>query len=208
MRWIHFLTLFLGLSIFGTGYAGPKTLIKYKGGKIKPGLAKTYKKLADTKYEFDFSGAKVGGKAVTAAMVKSSLEAKGLTVAAKGATAVIVSANGTEKSFLKKVSRARIKAGGSKLALESSVSQGGMRAKTAERDPAGNEIRGQVISVSGDVIKLSVTGTGKAAPANSVKNGQVISVSGKGGFNTKRKETIFFKPVSSNPWKGTDFKKK
>lgn len=196
-------SLVLLISLFGLSllaYAGPKVLIKYSGGKVTPVMATAAKSAGAGKYEFTL------GKGVTPDMVKSSLEKKlksfNAKVSPKGANAVLVSYTGAEADFLKKVSKVRIKSGGASLAVESSVSDGGIRAKTSARGPKPDEVKGQVLAVSGDSIKMVVTAAG---PKSGAKNGQVISVSGRGSFTPKKKDIIFFKKVSSAPWKGAQF---
>ena len=197
----HILAAFFMMILGTTAMAGGKTLMKYKGGTIKPDLASAVTKVKDGKYEFTL---KAG---ITPAMVKASIEKKLKKfkgkVSAKGASAVVITFSGDEKKFLKKVSKSRIKkGGGANLAVESSVSDGGIRAKTAARDPKANEVKGQVIAVKGDTIKMIVTTAGSASGA---KNGQIIMVSGRGQFTPKKKDTIFFQKVSTKPWKGSHF---
>lgn len=194
--------------------AAPKTLIKYKGGKVTPGLAKSAKKVSDGKYEFRLdTAAKVKGKLLTPAMVKSSLEPKlkkfKAKVAAKGASGVVVTYSGDESGFLKKVSKVKIKAKGSaSLALDTSVSDGGLRAKTAARAPSGNEVKGKVVSISGDKVTMIVTANGGSGAAKQASPGKKITVSGLGSFKTAKGSDIFYKPKGSNLMQAESFSDK
>ena len=192
--------------------AGPKTLIKYKGGKASAGLAKSWKSLGAGKYQFNLdTAAKVKGKPLTPAMVKSSVEAKlgkkGVKVAAKGVNAVTVTYSGAEAKFLKKISKVRIKSKKSvSLALETSVSDGGIRAKTAERGPKDMEVKGRVMAVQGDAVKILVLGAGKSGMAAQAKAGQNLTVKGRGGFTPKTGDYIFFRPTATGvSWTGSNF---
>ena len=204
-RWIKlFLTALWALSLSATALAGGKTLIEYKNEVIKPDLAKSVKRISDGKYEFTL---KTG---ITPAMVQKSLGKKlkrfKSTITAKGVNKVIITYAGKEDKFLKKLSKSRIKkGGGAQLAVESSVSDGGIRAKTAARDPKPLEVKGQVISVQGDSIKMIVT---KAGAKSGAKNGQILTVKGRGDFTPAKKDIIFFEKVSTKPWKGKAFTKK
>ncbi len=203
------------LSLAATAWAGPKTLIKYEGGSISPGLAASAQKLGANQYKFELSAEQVGGQPLTPALVKSSLESEaklksfGIAVEAAGASSVVVSFTGDEGAFLSELGKTRIRAGGGgSLALESSVSDGGIRAKTAERGPTPTEVKGQVVSVSGDSIKLVVTEAGSQGPAAQAKVGQAITVSGRGSFAAKKGAQIFFTPQTANPWKAAQFTEK
>ena len=202
----------LGFLFSSAALGGPKTLIDYKGGKASAGIASSWKSLGAGKYEFTLGSHKVGGQAVTPAMVKSSVEKKlkkkGVSVTPQGANKVVVSYTGDEANFLKDISRARIRGGGNALAVESTVAGGGIRAKTAVREPSGNEVKGKIMAVNGDKVKILVLNTGKSGLAAKAKKGQLIEVSGKGSFAAQKGSEVFFKPKSANPWVASGFSAK
>jgi hypothetical protein len=208
----RFVTLMLFTSwwmVFSSSQAlsGPKTLIKYKGGKPVPGLAKSWKKVKDGQYRFDLDGkAKVKGEAVTQQLVKDTLESKlgatmGVKVAPEGKSAVLVSYNGAEDKFLKKISTTKIRAKKAvTLALEGSVSDGGIRAKSADRPPKVGEVKAIVVAVKGEVATAKVNAT----KSPKVKGG-VLKVKTQ-GVAVKPNQKIFFMPdtLEGGVWKAMD----
>lgn len=190
------------------------TLFNYDGSQITAGLAKAWKKEGENKYSFTLDlSKKVGSKPLTPALVKSNLEGQlksvGVKVAPKGADGVEVTYKGKEDNFLKKTAKVKIKATASEtVALDPSVSDGGIRAKSAERDPTDEEVKARVTAVKGDVLKAIVVKAGKTGQAASFTDGKVVSIKAT-GFEAKKNETFFFKPTQSagDVWEGKDFSK-
>ena len=145
------------------------TLISLKDGKPSPGLAKSWKKSGEGKYEFQLdTTAKIGRDAtVTPDFVKASLEPKlgkthGVKVTPKGASAVDVSYTGDEKAFLEGVSKTRIRAAKSvEIAVGSTVSSGGLRANPTDRAPKDDEVKLTVVDVKDGVITGTAVAVGK-----------------------------------------------
>lgn len=187
----------LGLCASGLALAGPKTLVTLEGGKPKAGLAKAWKKVKDGQYEFtlDTNLEVKPGTKVTPALVKDSLEAKlgashKVTVAPKGADKVLVSFGGDEAGFLDQVSKAKIRGGKDvEVAMDSSVSDGGIRAKTTDRPPADGEVKALVIKVEAGVITVRIN----SSKSPNLKDGQKIKVKGE-VKGAKPNDTVFFKP--------------
>lgn len=174
--------------------AGAKTLIELDGGAPKAALAKSWKKVKDGEYTFelDTTAEIKKGVGVTPAAVKSSLESKlgtthGVKVTPKGASGVDVTFTCKEPDFLEQISKTKIREGSVELALESSTSEGGIRAKPGDRPPTAGEVKGTVVGVTGDVVKVMV-GESKA---DKIKGSTVVKVKAK-GFKTN--EWIFFQP--------------
>lgn len=187
------------LTAFGfaeVGLAAAKTLIEMDAGKPKAGIAKSWKKVKDGEYEFDLDPAaevKKGTK-VTQAMVKDSLEAKlsasGVKVKPKGASAVLVNYTGDEAKFLEGVAKTKIRGGDNvELALESSTSEGAIRAKTANRDPTDGEVKAVVQKIQGDLITAKVNAT----KSDKVAANATIKIKGK-VEGLKKNDKVFFVP--------------
>lgn len=178
------------------GFAAAKTLIELEAGKPKAGMAKAWKKVKDGEYEFTLDPAaevKKGTK-VTPAMVKASLEAKlsaaGVKVAPKGAAAVLVTYTGDETKFLESVAKTKIRGGDNvELALDSSTSEGGIRAKTANRDPNEGEVKAVVQKIQGDIITAKVNAT----KSSKVAANSVVKIKGK-VEGLKKNDKVFFVP--------------
>ncbi len=172
-----------------------KTLIELKDGKPVAGLAKSWKKVKDGEYEFalDTSVELTGGKALTAGAVKSSLESKlgtshGVKVTAKGADSVTVTYTCEEPKFLDQMSKTRIRAQSTEIALESS-SEGGIRARKPGAPLAEGEVKGFVSKVNKDHLVVKIGETKFAG----LKKDESIKV--KGVFKgIKKNENVFFKP--------------
>ena len=190
------------------------TLFSYDGSQISPGLAKSWKKEGDNKYSFTLDlSKKVGNKPLTPALVKGNLEgqlkAVGVKATPKGVDGIEVTFKGKEDNFLKKTAKVKIKATASEtLAMDPSVSDGGIRAKSAERDPTDEEVKARVTAIKGDVIKAIVVKAGTSGQAASFSDGKVVSIKAT-GFVAKKNETFFFKPTqaSGEVWEGKDFSK-
>lgn len=173
------------------------TLITLDGGKPKAMLAKSWKKVKDGQYEFelDTSAELKPGTKVTTTFVKDSLEAKlggpySVKVAADSASKVTVTFKGDETKFLEQVSKTKIRAGKDvQLAMESSVSDGGIRAKAADRPAADGEVKAVVIKVEANKITGRVNETKSPKVAASEKF--VVKGTIKG---LKPNDKFFFKP--------------
>ena len=185
--------------------ADSKTLIDTEGGSPAPALAKSWKKVKEGEYLFTLDTSKeIGaGTNVSPDAVKKSLESKlgasyGVKVAAKGGDAVSVTYTGDEKSFLDQVAKTKIRAGGDvALALESSVSEGGIRAKKADRPADKDEVKATAIKVSSGKILAKVSDS----KVTQVKNGDMVTI--KGDLkDLKKNDFFFFRPEKKdgNEW--------
>jgi len=173
------------------------TLITMEGGKPKAALAKSWKVVKSGQYEFEIdTNAEVKhGIKLTTTHVKDSLEGKlggsySVKVTPQGVSKVLVSYSGDENKFLEQVSKTKIRAGKDvQIALESSGSDGGIRAKTADRPPVDGEVK--VIALKVDGVKI----TGKV---NESKNSKIASsekITVKGTIKgLKPSDKFFFKP--------------
>ena len=161
---VVFFSAFLSLLLAGTAFAGKRNLISGKGGSYKPSIAKSWNKVKDGEIEFvlDLSKEVKKGVKVTPALVKASLEKKlgkkfGCKVTEKGADKVSVTYTGAENDFLDKVAKTKIRAAkGVNLALESSVSEGGIRAAKPVRSPGAGEVKALVKKVGKGWVKAKV----------------------------------------------------
>ena len=186
----------VGAFVFaGAGIAAPKTLIEMDGGQPKAAFAKSWKKVKDGDYTFDLDTTQELSKGVPVSpeAVKSSLESKlgtthGVKVSAAGASSVDVTYTCKEDEFLDQVSKTRIRAKSVELALESSTSEGGIRAKIADRAPNAGEVKAKVLKAEKGVVTAMVNET-KAA---NVKNNATIKIKADGEW--KRSGWIFFVP--------------
>ncbi len=192
--------------------AESKTLIEMKDGKPAAGLAKSWKKVGDGKYEFVLdTNAKIKDTPLTPDIVKKSLEEKmgssnAVTVTPKGKDTVVVAFSGDENAFLEGVGKARIRAGENvQLALESSVSEGGIRANTADRDPLSGEVKGTVLKVSPKGVDIRVIKASKDGTAAQIKEGSKISISTPTDVKVKKNDTLYFMPekTENGVWKVT-----
>jgi hypothetical protein len=203
---LRLFSLLAALGVAAPSFAGDvKTLIEMNGGKPTPGLAKSWKSAGAGTYEFTLDTSKEikKGTPVDAASVKSSLEGKlgsayGVKVAPKGADGVTVTYTGDEQKFLEQVAKTKIRAGDVELALESSVSEGGIRAKVATRKAEAGEVKGVVTKIAGNVITAKIT----ESKTDKIKTGETVKVNGtvKG---LKANDKLFFKPdaKAGDAWK-------
>lgn len=215
LRSIRGLCVSIAVFVAGAAFAGPKTLITFEGGKPGPAIAKSWKKGKGSTYDFTLdSTVDIGqGKKGLPAVVKKSLESKlgptnGVKVTAKGKDGVSVAFTGDETAFLEALAKARIRAEDDvQIAMEGTVSQGGVRAKTAERAPVDGEIKGKVVTVKGDVLAVRITDVSPKAAALGLKAGDKVEVKAT-GYATKKDEKIFFAPSAKegNTWNATGFK--
>jgi hypothetical protein len=189
------LVFLVAIAVAGTAF-GKNTLISNKGGTAKADLAKSWKKVKDGEYEFTLDTSKEvkKGVPVTGAMVKTSLEAKlGKTMGVKvtpNGDKVSVTYSGEEDEFLKKIGKTRVRPGGTtELALESDVSDGGMRANKKLRDPTTGEVRATVLKVK----KGYVMGIVNKSMSKKIKSGK-IKVTLPKGKSPKPGSAFIFTP--------------
>ena len=180
----------------------------------KPAIAKSFKSLGDGKYEFVIDSSKKlkGDVAVNFDILKSSLEKKSYVTSVEGDSAKIVVSykKYDEAKFLKKISKARIKASsGVSLAMEGSVSSGSARARTAQRKPVAGEVKGKILGIKGNQLRVMVQKKGISGVPSSFPMMRPIMVN-PGSFKGKTGQVIFFKPTRQKGkiWQGTDFKDK
>ncbi len=194
--------LVVGVLVFAAqAVAGPKTLIELDGDKPVAALAKSWKKVKDGQYKFQLDATKevAKGTPVTAEAVKSSLESrlgdsKGVKVKADSASEVTVSYTGDEKSFLESIAKTKIRSSKDvELAMESSTSAGGIRAKKADRPAEAGEVKLIAIKIEGDVITGKVNDT----KSDKIKAGEIVKVKGS-VQELKKNESFFFKPTAKN----------
>jgi hypothetical protein len=184
-----------------------KTLITYDGVKASPGLATSWKK-SKGNYTFVLNKkADIGqGPKSLSDVVKSSLESKlaasnGVKVTIKGADTVIVAYTGDEKAFLTAVGKTRIRAEQNvEIAMESTVSGGGIRAKTSERGPEDGEVKGTVINSKGESVLIRVITASAKAQALGIKDGDRVEV--KQTYTAVKGDPVFFTPTVKvgNAW--------
>ena len=193
--------------------AAAKTLITFDNGTPGSGLAKSWKK-GSSSYDFTLDlNVEIGGVKLTQDAVKSSLESKlgdsnGVKVTPMGSDTVTVSYTGDENAFLDAVSKTKIRGSqGTEVAMESTVSQGGIRAKTAEREPIDGEVKGDVLNVAGDVVTLRVTNSSAKSTALGIKPGDKVQIKAP-GFSGEAHTKIFFMPGTKNGdvWSSTNVK--
>lgn len=169
------------------GWAAAKSLLE---------LSKSKKKVKDGEYEFVLDTTKEvkKGTPVSPDIVKNALETKlgvslGVKVKAKGSDAVTVTYNGDEAKFLEQVGKTKIRAGGDvELALESSGSDGGIRASKLDRKANPDEVKAIVLKADKGTITVKVTESNNAK----VKNGATLKV--KTDQSVKVKDNVFFVP--------------
>ena len=188
------------ITLFITSPVVGKTLFSYKKGAIKPLLAIKVKKIQDGKYEIDIdTNKKIQGKNMTPEFVKNSLEGKlkkslKVAVAKVDDDTVHITFEGKEETFLKRVSKTRIKARKSvSLALESGVSDAGIRAKTGKEPPADDEIKVKVLKISDSEVEGIIVGVGKKYKGQ-LKMGRKIKMKTQGPTDHKKGKNSFFKP--------------
>lgn len=194
-------------------WAADKNLINMPGPK--PALAKAFKSLGAGKYEFTMDQSKKlpSGEAVTFDMLKASLEKRSYVTSITGdAKKFVVSyTKYDEAKFLDKISKVTIKgaSSGVSLAMEGSVSSGSARARTAQRDPADGEVKGKIISLKGNQMKVMVQAKGKSGVPADFPMMRPVTINA-GSYKGKAGHLIFFTPTgkNGNAWDGKDFKSK
>ncbi len=175
-------------------------------------IAKSWKSLGEGKYEFTIDSTKKIKKGeVSFNTLKKSLERKSIITKVTGdASKIVVEYKGDEATFLKKIAKTRIKDYGSDvdIALESSVSDGGIRARTSSRAPAPGEVKAKIVGKKGSDLRVMVMKKGPSGVPD-IPMMRPIYVNPK-GYKTKPGQVIFFKPKAKKgkTWEGTDFKDK
>ncbi|MCX6127367.1 MAG: hypothetical protein NTV34_21815, partial [Proteobacteria bacterium] len=139
-----------------------------------------------------------GDKPITG-LIKSSLESRlgasnGVKVSEKGKDSIVVTFTGDEKAFLEALGKTRIRAEQNvEIAMESTVSQGGVRAKTSERGPVDGEVKGTVVSTKADTIVVRVVTSSAKTKALGINDGDKVEVKAA-GFAGKKGDPVFFVP--------------
>jgi hypothetical protein len=192
------LALLLGFANVAVAAEAAKTLIVKEGDKFKPGLAKSWKKVSDGKIKFELdTAAKVKDKPLTAEMVKDSLEkrfAKKNNFAAEKVSASSVQVSfdaAAEADVLDKISKTSIKSQSIELANDTSTTDGGVRAKTAERSPEDGEVKGSVVKAAKGLLTVRVI----ESKAADVKAGKKVVVPMPKGATYDKDAVVFFKPT-------------
>lgn len=172
--------------------AGPKTLIEMNGTTPSAGLATSWSKVKDGEYTFTLDpNAEIGqGQKVTPAAVKNAVESKvaGTSVTDKGGNVVDITYSGDEATFLANMAKTKVRAATQEVALESSTSEGGIRANPGNRHPKDGEVKGTVIGVKPGLLKIKVDET----KAKTVANGAVVMLKTSTKYNVTHK--VFFMP--------------
>lgn len=136
---------------------------------------------------------RVGNKPVTAKMVSDILKAKldmvtNITISGRQ---LQVAYTGTQADFLKKAARARIRSAGTvTIAAGASVSDGGIRAQGADRDPTAGEVKGTIIMKAGNTMTVKV----EKSKHQGIQANALVKITGQGNFERGKK--IFFKPTA------------
>jgi hypothetical protein len=180
-----------------SAFAEVRTLIELNGDKPAAALATAWKKVKDGEYQFTLDTSKEIGKGnkLSAAAVKDSLETKlgatmGVKVNEDSSTSVTVSYSGDEAAFLAAIAKTKIRAAqNAQLALESSTSEGGIRANPGNRHPKDGEVKATVISVQPGVIVARVNESKVA----DVKSGSKVKIKADSAA-FKPTKSVFFAP--------------
>jgi len=188
-------------------------LISIEDGRPTAQLAKSWRKVSDQEYEFvlDTSQEVARGRPVTAEFVKSSLEARlgqthGVSVKEKSESVVVVSFRGDEMDFLRQISQTRIRARRNvELALESSVSSGGLRANKIARGPENGEVKATFVSIDNGIMTVFVVQLGQEGVPPAIRPSRQVRIrvpnpDALGKLN--RDDDLFFQPVrfKDNVW--------
>lgn len=185
-----------------------KTLIEMTDGKPVAALAKSWKKVKDGEFVFviDTSAELMNGKALTIGAIKESLEKKlsaslGLSVTPSAPDAVVIKFKGDEKEFLNQLSQVKIRAQSTDI-VDSSGSDGGIRARPPNIILSNGEIRGFVLKVKKDHIVFRVIET----KAQEFKVGDSIDMRFNKEVPIKKNLDLYFVPEKdeSGFWKPKD----
>lgn len=192
------LIIVLVATVFSSNaFAEVRTLIELNGDKPAAGLASSWKKIKDGEYQFTLDTSKEIGKGnkLSAAAVKDSLETKlgsamSVKVKEDSTSSVTVSYAGDEAAFLAAIAKTKIRAAqNAQLALESSTSEGGIRANPGNRHPRDGEVKATVISVQAGVVVARVNESKVAE----VKSGSKVKIK-VDGSEFKPTKPVFFAP--------------
>lgn len=188
------ITITLGLLLTPSLQAAEKYLIKMPGPK--PAIAKSFKDLGHNKYEFTIDPKKKikGVSKLSFKTLEKSLTKKKIIKSVTGdVNKIVVTYTGNTEKFLKKVSRTRIK-DSLNLALESSVSDGTIRARTASRRPKDGEVKAKVIAIHDTYIEVMAQLKAEKGVPDSFPLMRPIKVKSP-AKKIKLGETIFFSPT-------------
>lgn len=202
------LTLFTHLTLYAKS---EEYLITMPGPN--PALAKTIKKTAGSvTLSLDpQKKIKKGNKefAVTFEMVKTEVEKRLKKFKAQvtgNDSALVIAYTGDENDFLTKLSKTKIRppAADSSVAVASSVSDGGVRARTAVREPKDDEIKGTVVRL-GPPVAVMVTTVGKNWNGKISKS--LIQLQPH-KFKFEKGQILYFQPVNKDAksqWSAKNF---
>jgi hypothetical protein len=175
-----------------------KTLVTAKGSDFAPGLAKSWSKAGEGKLVLvlDTSKEVSRGKKLTAEIVKSNIEEKlksshGAAVTVSGPGKVEIAYKGAEKDFLTQLSKLRIRpASDIKLAAAGTVSDTGIRAKIAARNPTDGEVKVKVLNGTASKMQALVVEVGPSGVPAEIKANGTIWISGISDASIVGKMTI------------------
>jgi hypothetical protein len=211
---ICLVNLLISLSVTSTTYGSDsieKYLITMPGPKAA--IAKSWKKLDANRYEFDVDASKkIKDGEINFESLSKSLQSKDFVVSVKGDDQkIVVEFKGSEDDFLQKISKTRIRSAkqGVEIALTSSESDGGIRARTSLRDPGEGEVKAKIVQLGSDASRIMVMAKG---PGNTHEIPEKRPIKLKiENFEVNGGEIIFFKPIPPTKdgiWGGQDFLKK
>jgi hypothetical protein len=198
------MTLCICLLVSTITYAGKRNLITMTNGVAMPSLAKSWTKEGEGVYSFvlDLEKSVKKGRLLTPEMVKKSLEKKlgnslKLSVDILELNKIKVTYSGGDEVFFAKIAKARIRSiGGTEIALESSVSDGGIRANKALRPLKNGEVMATVTRVNGTYYKAVVTNS-KSKILQKGKFEAAIPM----GVSIKKGNTLIFTPSDTKVWR-------
>lgn len=207
MKVLNVLVLGLLVILSTIAAAKPGALIDMPGPK--PQVAKSWKKMGGGAYEFTIDKS----KDMTPNDVKKTLEKRMKSMKVKATVSgskVKVSYTGDEQAFLKKLAKVKIRKskGGTKIALESTLADGGIRADKGKRSLVAGEVRGTALAnAKAGKVKVMVTDiSAEAAKLGVTKRMTTIYPVGA----VKRGAAVYFKPTAKegSGWKVKDFANK
>lgn len=169
----------------------------------KPDIAKTFKSEGKGKYSFSIDPTKKVKKgsqelSVTLDMIKVVVEKRLKKFNAKVSGTidkVLITYTGEEQEFLKAISKAKIKPeSDAGVAVASSVSDGGVRARTSVREPDAKEIRGLILA-PGTPSTIMVQAVGKQWEGKISKSAVKINL---GAFEGKSQQVVYIIPKTKD----------
>jgi hypothetical protein len=183
MKFWTSLMLIFGFSL--PALAGNRYLFDYKNAEIQPKLAKKVEKIKDGTYQLtlDLNQEIRRGQPLTREAVKNTIEGRlgnrfkaKVALDSKHKDQVTVHFKGREESFLKRLSRTRIRHRKSvSLAMKSKGSDTGIRARTAAEGLAATELKVRVLSYKNSQLTALVVDRGNDYQKR-VKVGQRLKV--------------------------------